>query len=319
MEDKIAVLDGYTMNPGDLDWGPLQRLGNVMLYDRTPVEDIIPRSQGASVLVVNKVPLDKHTLKQLPALRCICVTATGYNNIDIAAARELNIDVCNVAGYSTHSVAQHVFALLLELTNRVAEHSQSVHSGRWSNQADFSYSLSPIPELHGKTMGIYGFGRIGQAVGRIARAFGMEVLATHTHPERDARVGVSFVSLPALLRESDVLTLHAPLKEENRHLMNAERLQQMKSTAWLINTGRGGLVQQEDLAKALKEGWIAGAGLDVLEEEPPPSDHPLLGLSNCLITPHQAWASQEARQRLLQETVENVEAYLNGMPQHVVN
>jgi len=237
----------------------------------------------------------------------------------IAWASAKNIPVCNVAGYSTTAVAQHVFALLLELTNRVGDHNQDVQTGGWAKNRDFSYTLSPIPELAGKTIGIYGFGRIGQQVARIAQAFGMKVLAKHKHPERDAMPGVEFVDLETLFAQSDVVTLHAPLTEKNAGVVNYDLLASMKATAYLINTARGGLINEPDMRSALEKNVIAGAGLDVLSQEPPSKEHPLIGLSNCVITPHIAWASVEARQKLMDETIKNVEAFLRGEPRNVVN
>jgi glycerate dehydrogenase len=258
------------------------------------------------------VILGEEQFKQLPRLRAVFVTATGVNNIDLAAARARRIAVYNVAGYGTPAVAQHVFALLLALANRPEAHSRSVKAGDWSAQEDFCYTLGPIPELATLTLGIYGFGRIGQAVATIARAFGMRVLAHHKHPARDARPGVTFVDLPTLFRESHVITLHAPLTAENEKIVSAELLASMPSPAYLINTGRGGLVDEEALLAALQTGQLAGAALDVLGAEPPPEDHPLFAQPNCLLTPHMAWATQASRQRLLDATVDNVRDFLAG-------
>lgn len=314
----IVVLDGYTMNPGDLSWEKLKAIGKVSIYDYTAPEQLLERAQSASILLVNKFVLREAALKQLPKLKCICVTATGYNNIDTEAAKQLGIKAFNVNGYSTTAVAQHVFSLMLTLTNGVEKHNQSVQNGDWSKNQHFSYTLFPVHELAGKTLGIYGFGRIGQKVGELALAFDMQVLATHRHPERDARPGVTFVEWEELIKSSDFLSLHAPLQEGNKGIVNEDALRQMKSNAYLINTGRGGLIQEQHLAKALKEKWIAGAALDVLNQEPPPADHPLLGLENCLITPHLAWASVEARERLLEGTLQNIETFLQGKPGNIV-
>ncbi|MEN0005066.1 MAG: D-2-hydroxyacid dehydrogenase [Bacteroidota bacterium] len=309
---QIVVLDSYTLNPGDLSWEALRAFGPTIIYEHSTPDEIVPRAKEATILLVNKVEMDATKLRQLPNLQLIAVTATGYNNIDLVAAAEQGVVVCNAVGYGTGSVAQHVFALLLELTNRVGAHSASVHQGDWSKQRDFMYTLHPIEELVGKTMGIYGFGRIGQAVGRIAQAFGMEVIAHHKHPERDAQPGVRFVDLPSLFRESDVLSLHAPLTTQNAGIINASNLALMKPSAYLINTGRGGLVEELALKAALESGQLAGAGLDVLSSEPPPTDHPLYGVPNCIITPHNAWASRAARQRLLDIVLENIASFLRG-------
>ena len=316
---NIVVLDGHTLNPGDLSWNKLTALGRNFIYEYTPPELVVERSRPADILLVNKTPLDAQQISELVNLKCICVTATGFNNIDTQAAKERNIPVCNVVGYGASSVSQHVFALLLNMTNRVAEHNQSVHLGEWSEQAHFSYSLYPLVEMANKTMGIYGFGRIGQQVGKIALAMNMKVIAHHKHPERDKMEGVQFVDLDTLFRESDVLTLHAPLTASNQGFVNKENLLKMKRTAYLINTGRGKLVDEEALQWALRSGLIAGAGLDVLAEEPPAPDHPLLDLPNCFITPHQAWASRESRARLMDGTIGNIVAFLNGKPRNVVN
>lgn len=315
---NIVVLDGYTLNPGDLSWKKLEALGQVEIYDRTKPEAVISRAKNAQFVLANKQKLSRETLEQLPELRCISVTATGYNNIDTEAAKDLGITVCNVSGYGTTAVAQHVFALMLHFLNQVAAHHEDVLAGGWTAKEDFAYTLSPITELAGKTLGIYGFGQIGRQVGKLGHAFGMEVISKHKHPERDARPWVRFVELDELFRESDFLTLHAPLTEDNAGLVNEDRLSQMKKSAYLINTGRGGLVHEADLKVALEKGEIAGAGLDVLSQEPPPGDHILFGVKNCVITPHNAWASREARQRLLSETVNNIQAFLDGKPVNVV-
>lgn len=314
----IVVLDGQTLNPGDLSWSRLHTLGQVDIYEHSKGKEIVERSKNADILLVNKVIIDKAVLEQLEQLKCICVTATGYNNIDVEAAAQQDIPVCNVVGYGSASVAQHVFALLLELTNHIGLHNKSVKRGDWSRQAHFSYHLKPMVELEGKTMGIYGFGNIGQRVARIAQGFGMEVISTHKHPERDAQPGVQFVDLEALFSISDVVTLHAPLTEENEGVVNRTLLQKMKSSAFLINTARGGLIVEEDLRNALESGQLAGAALDVLRQEPPPEDYHLFEVENCLITPHQAWATREARERLLEISIENVAAFLRGEPQNRV-
>jgi len=309
---SIVVLDGATLNPGDLSWQPLEEIGQLTIYDRTPAESIVGRAKGARILLVNKVQMTRDIIGQLPDLQFIAITATGYNNVDLEACRDHSVRVVNAVGYGSTSVAQHVFALLLELTNRVGLHSQSVKAGDWSSQPDFCYWKSPIVELAGKAMGIYGLGSIGQEVARLAMAFGMEVLACHRHPERDAMEGVTFVDLDTLFSRSDVVSLNVPLSEENEGIVDADRLQAMKSNAFLINTARGGLIVEADLAEALRQKTIAGAALDVLVQEPPASDHPFYELKNCLITPHQAWASQESRQRLMNMTVERVAEFVSG-------
>lgn len=316
---KIAVLDGYTLNPGDLSWDALYALGDLTVHDFTPTELLESRATGADIVLVNKALLHRELIFRLPDLKCVVVTATGYNNVDTAAARERGIAVCNAVGYSTEAVVQHVFALLLEMTNAVGAHDESVRRGDWAAQQHFSYALKPIMELAGKTLGIYGFGNIGRRVGEVAQAFGMQVIATHKHPERDARPGVRFVSLEALFEQSDVVTLHAPLSPANTGIVNGVLLQRMKPGALLINTGRGGLINESDLRLALEEGRLAGAALDVLSVEPPPAAHVLIGAPNCIVTPHLAWAALEARRRLMDICVSNVAAFLSGRPQNVVN
>ena len=311
---SIVVLDGFTLNPGDLDWSGLDALGSWTVYEHSNEAEILSRSQSAEILIVNKATLSSSIINQLPQLKYIGVSATGYNNVDLQAARQRKIPVCNVVGYSTPSVAQHVFALLLQLTNRPKEHHQSVVKGVWAGQSHFSYTLNSIPELAGLTMGIYGLGRIGSQVAHIAQAFDMNILATHKHPERDAMPGVTFVPLDQLFVQADVISLHAPLNDHNKGIVNRDTLQSMKPTAYLINTGRGPLIVEEDLAEALQKGWIAGAGLDVLCQEPPPENHLLNKAPNLIITPHMAWASKEARRRLLDLTLENVKAFLQGTP-----
>jgi len=316
---KITVLDGYTLNPGDLSWAELEKFGEIKIYDRTEAALTVERSIDADILVVNKHLIDEHILQKLPKLKCICVSATGFNNVDIKSASKRNIPVCNVSGYGSSSVAQQVFALILELLNHVGKYNESVKKGEWSNAQDFTYYLSPIIGLEGKTLGIYGFGKIGQKVANIALSFDMKVIATHKHPERDAKPGVQFVSLENLFSESDIVTLHTPLNPDNEHFVNENLLRKMKPTAFLINTGRGRLINETDLKMALENKWLAGAGLDVLQNEPPPLNHPLFGVDNCIITPHLAWANIDARSRLLQLTAKNVEAFLQGNPINVVN
>ncbi|MFK7907816.1 MAG: D-2-hydroxyacid dehydrogenase [Chitinophagales bacterium] len=316
---KIVVLDGHVANPGDLSWEDITNLGEVEIYDRTPANQVYERAKDADILVVNKVVLDEVILNRLSGkLKCICTLATGYNNVDVKTANRWGITVCNAVGYSSSSVAQHVFALLLELTNQVALNNQSVQNNEWANSMDWSYRKSPMMQLAGKTMGIYGPGQIGRKVIEIARAFGMKIIATRKNPHAEKPYYVKIVDLPTLFGKSDVLTLHAPLTYENREVVNRRTLSLMKPTAFLINTGRGGLVNESDLREALLQGWIAGAGLDVLSEEPPPKDHPLLKIPNCIITPHQAWGTKESRANLLYIVAQNIAAFLEGKPQNVV-
>jgi glycerate dehydrogenase len=311
-DNHIVILDAYTTNPGDLSWSPLQTFGEVKVYDRTAPEQLIDRGRGANIVLTNKVVLGREEMDQLPDLQYIGILATGYNNVDIQAAREKNISVCNVAGYSTQAVAQQVFALLLALLNRVEIHDQHVREGGWQNSPDWHYTLLPIEDLAGKTLGIYGLGTIGKAVARAAVAFDMQVIATRRDPAKGAPQGVRLVDEETLLTESDILSLHAPLSKENTGFIRQATIEKMKPGAILINTGRGGLVREEDLAKALNDGRLAGAGLDVLVEEPPRSGSPLIGAKNCLITPHLAWGSVASRKRLIEETARNIKSFLEG-------
>lgn len=315
---KVVVLDGHALNPGDLDWAPLRAVGDCTIHDRTPRERVAERAAGAAIVLTNKALVQRDAIERLPALRYIGVLATGYNVVDVAAARERGIPVTNIPGYGTASVAQHVFALLLELTQRTGHHAASVRDGRWSACPDFCYWDFTLTELAGRTLGIVGYGEIGRAVARIGLAFGMKVIAS-TRTPRDETEGVDIVPLEDLLCRADVVTLHCPLSEETMGLINSARLGLMKPTAFLINTGRGPLVVEADLAAALDAGRIAGAGLDVLSSEPPPANNPLVSAKNCLITPHIAWATREARERLLGIAVANIHAFLAGHPRHVVN
>ena len=315
---SITILDGYTLNPGDLDWQLLTNLGSLTVHDRTPGELILSRCTGADILLTNKTPITRATLEQLPDLRYIGVLATGWNVVDAVAARELGISVTNVPGYSTPSVAQHVFALLLELTQRTGLHSDSVLAGDWAAAPDWCYWRTPLTELSGLTMGIIGYGAIGQAVSRIAQAFGMNVVAAVRTP-RGETPGVTFASVDEVFRAADVISLHCPLTPETTGLVDASRLATMKPGAYLINTGRGPLIVEEDLATALHQGTLAGAALDVLSTEPPRPENPLLTAPRCIITPHIAWASLASRRRLLSTAAENVRAFLSGKPQNVVN
>lgn len=324
---KIVILDGFTLNPGDLSWEEFERLGRVMVYDRTPAHLIVERAKGAEILLTNKTHLSASEFSELPELRYIGVLATGYNVVDVVAAAQRDIVVTNIPSYGTSSVAQMTFALLLELCHHAGDHSQSVKEGNWSVCSDFCYWRHSLVELAGRTMGIIGYGRIGQKVGEIARAFGMKVifhdrLIPGQMVEQQlnvARPGLypsdaQPVELGRLIKVSDVISLHCPLFPETRGLVNANFLQKMKESAFLINTSRGPLVQEADLAEALNNGRIAGAGLDVLEREPPDADNPLFTARNCVITPHIAWATQQARARLMEMAVENLKAFLSGVP-----
>lgn len=315
---KIVVLDGYTLNPGDLSWDDLKSLGSCEIYDRTPAGEIVQRANDAEIILTNKVALSRDTLGRLPRLKYIGVTATGYNIVDVAAARERQVTVTNVPAYGTSSVAQMTFALLLELTQHVGLHSQSVREGRWTRSADWCYWERPLIELDGRTMGIVGFGRIGQAVAQLAAAFGMKVVVHTRTPRAPASSTFEFVPLETLFRQSDVISLHCPLTAETQHLVNAHRLAWMKPTAFLLNTSRGPLVDEAALAGALNADQIAGAAMDVLSVEPPPGDNPLLKARNCLITPHLAWATRAARSRLMQVAIANVKGFLAGQVQNVV-
>lgn len=314
---KIIVLDGYVANPGDLSWQGFRELGEITIYDRTPKHLLLQRAKDATILITNKCKIGQNELEQLPNLKCICMLSTGYNNIDTAAARLRGVTVCNAVGYSTPSVAQHVFAMLLDLTNHVAFHNQSVQQNDWANSKDWSYSQKPVLELSGKTLGVYGLGRIGLQVAKIGLAFGMNVIATRKNMSHKAE-NIELVNLERLFSESDVLSLHAPLSRENQFIINKNTLQQMKTTAFLVNTGRGGLVNEDDLKVALINKTISGAALDVLNDEPPMLNHPLLGLPNCIITPHHAWASFASRQRLLNIVEKNIKSFLDGQPINVV-
>jgi glycerate dehydrogenase len=315
---NIVILDGYTLNPGDLDWAPLHRLGNVKMYDRSKEEEIVTRVAGAEIILVNKVVLSEKILDQLPNVKYIGVMATGYNNIDIAAAQQHNITVTNVKAYGPASVAQQTFALLLALANHAELHSQSVFNGEWVSSPDFCYWKTPLTELAGKTMGLIGLGDIGSQVAKIALAFGMKVIAYRKNPAQTENDDIKMVALEELFRQSDVVSLHCPLTEETKGLINAERLSWMKPNAIILNTGRGPLINEADLATALQNGTIAGAGIGVLSTEPPKPDNPLLSAPHCIITPHVAWATFEARKRLLQMVVDNLESFIAGSPKNVV-
>lgn len=316
---KITVLDGYCLNPGDLSWDALSALGELKVHDRTRVDEVAARAAGSEIVLTNKTPLPGYILEQLPHLRYIGVLATGYNIVDVEAAKSRGVVVTNIPTYGTASVSQFVFALLLELCHHVKLHSDAVRAGEWSHSPDWSFWKTPLVELAGKTMGIVGFGRIGRQTGRIADALGMRVIANDTyHGDPPAWPGFRWVEVDELLRNSDVVSLHSPLFPETRGMINARSLALMKPSAFLINTSRGPLVVDRDLADALNAGRLAGAGADVLSVEPPEEDNPLLSARNCLVTPHIAWATREARARLMQAAVGNITAFLAGDPSNVI-
>lgn len=313
---KIVITDGFTLNPGDLSWQKFQTLGEVQYYDRTSSEEILDRVIQAEVIVTNKTPISADTIQKCKSLKVIAVTATGYNVVDVAAAKARMIIVCNVPEYGTHSVAQHAIALLLELTNRVGLNNQSVQSGEWASSVDWSYSKSPIIELKDKIFGVVGMGRIGNQTANIAAALGMRIIFNRGGTEN---VNARRVSMEELFAQSDFISLHCPLRPDNERFVNRELLALMKPTSFLINTSRGQLIDEEALAESLKMNSIAGAALDVLSKEPPAKHHPLIGLKNCIITPHNAWLSREARSRILETSFENVVNALAGTPQNVVS
>ena len=314
---KIVVLDAHTLNPGDLSWAPLEELGECEFYDRTPSELIVERASGADAVLTNKVPMRRETIQAIPTLKYIGVTATGYNVVDVDAAREHEIDVCNAPSYGSESVAQMAMAHILNLAQRIAHHSDEARAGQWANADDWCFWDFPMMELRGRTLGIVGLGEIGSTVAKLGVAFGMRVLAFTRTPKNIE--GVACVDLDSLLRESDVVSLHCPLTPDTEKLIDRGAIETMKPTAVLINTGRGQLVDSQALADALNADRLAGAGIDTLEQEPPPADHPLLSAKNCYVTPHIAWATQAARSRLLQITLDNVRAFIDGNPQNVVN
>jgi glycerate dehydrogenase len=316
---KIVVLDGYTLNPGDLSWKDLEALGQCTVYERTGPEEVLSRAERAEIILTNKTVLSSDVIEKLPALKYIGVLATGYNIVDVETASERGIMVTNVPAYGTQSVAQLVFAHLLNLTHQVGHHAETVRSGRWTANPDFCYWDTPLIELAGLTMGIIGFGRIGQTTAKLALAFGMKVVAYDIARPASITEGCEFVGLEDVFRKSDVISLHCPLTAQTEAIVNKDRLTLMKKTAFLINTSRGPLVDEQALADALNSGRIAGAGLDVLSSEPPEKDNPLLKAKNCFITPHIAWATRSARQRLLKVVIDNVAAFLAGKPQNVVN
>ncbi len=316
---KIVILDGHAVNPGDLSWDCFRAFGDVTVYERTDIAQTAERLKNAQIVMTNKTPITAELLDACPTIQLICVLATGYNVVDCAAARKRGIPVCNVPDYGTNAVAQFTFSLLLELCNRVGMHSDAVHSGQWSNCPDFCFWKTPQMELAGKTLGIIGFGRIGRAVGRIAKAMGMAVIAHNRsrHPEGEA-IG-EYADLDTLLTKSDIISLHCPLTAENAGLISAATIAQMKDGAVLINTARGGLLNEQDVADALRSGKLKAAAVDVVSYEPISRDNPLLSAPNCIITPHMAWAPIESRQRILDCTVSSIRAFLDGSLINTVN
>lgn len=318
---QIVILDGYTENPGDLSWQGFEALGQVTVYDRTEkVPDaIVSRIGRAEIVITNKTPISAEVFDRCPQIRYVGLLSTGYNVVDIAAARAHDVAVTNIPCYGTDAVAQAAMALLLEITNQVGHHSRAVHEGRWSSCADFCFWDHPLMELSGKTLGVIGFGRIGQALGRIAKAFGMTVLAAGSRPTDAGRAIAEYVDLDTIYARADVISLHCPLFPETEQMINKSAIAKMKNGVILLNTGRGQLVCEADLAEALASGKVRAAGLDVLFQEPPTGSNPLLTAPNCFITPHIAWAAGESRQRLMDTAVENLKQFLNGTPVHVVN
>lgn len=317
---KLVVLDGHTLNPGDLSWDGLKHFGDLEVHERTSAADILERCKGAEIVFTNKTPLREDVLAQLPDLKYIGVLATGYNVVDVDFARTLGIKVTNVPGYGTASVVQLTFSLLFELCLHVQRHSDSVFNGDWVASADFCYWNYPLIELESKTLGIIGFGSIGQKVADVASALGMNVLAySRTQTDQSHRKNFKWTSLDELLKVSDVVSIHCPLFPQTQNLINKDTLKLMKKSAFFLNTSRGPIVNEQDLADALNTGLIAGAGLDVLSVEPPASNNPLLSAKNCLITPHIAWATKEARARLMAIVEQNLAAYLDGNPINIIN
>ena len=317
---KIVILDGYALNPGDLFWDGLKQFGKVVVYDRTPKEMVIARAKDAEIIYTNKTVIDEAVLNELPKLKYIGVLATGYNIVDTETARKKNVVVTNVPGYSTASVAQMTFALILELTQHVQRHSDAVMSGKWSKSPDYCFWDYPLIELAGKTIGIIGYGNIGAKVGEIATAFGMNIIGSkRVHGDMSHIKNFRWAEIPELLTQSDVVTVHCPLTSDTKGIINKESIRLMKKSAFFINASRGPIMVEEDVADALNHDAIAGAGVDVLSQEPPQGDNPLIKAKNCIITPHIAWATTEARGRLMDITVNNLGAFISGKPVNVVN
>lgn len=317
---KIVILDGCTTNPGDLDWGPIAGMGDLTVYDRTAPGEISERASDAEIILTNKTVISRNVIQGLSKARYIGMLSTGTNAVDLEAAREKGITVTNIPAYSTDSVAQHVFALLLELCMHTGLHNAAVHNNEWVRSADFCFMKAPLMELAGKTMGIVGYGTIGGKVATIADAMGMRIIATSRTPKEESRFeGFRFTGLGELLEQSDVISLHCPLTPQTRGLIGRETIARMKRTAFLINTSRGPVLDEAAVAEALNTGRIAGAGLDVLSTEPPLPDNPMLTAKNCIITPHMAWATAEARARLIGIAAGNIRAFIGGRPVNVVN
>ena len=317
---KIVILDGYTINPGDLSWSALEKYGELTVYERTPKELIIPRISDAEIVMTSKCVLTAEVMSMCPKLKWIGILATGINMVDLEYASSRNILVANIPAYSTDSVAQFAFSLLLEICNRVGDHEKAVHSGHWLSSKDFCFCLTPQKELAGKTFGVIGFGNIGKRAAKIAEAFGMKVLIASSYPDPAFETDrIAFVSLEKLFADSDVVSLHCPLTDGNRGFINKNAIAKMKNGVILLNTSRGPLINEEDLAQALKSGKISAAGLDVLSTEPPDKYNPLIGLPNCIITPHIAWITKESRTRLIDTAVFNLESWLAGTNINCVN
>lgn len=316
---NIVILDGYTLNPGDLDWLPLEKIGSLTVYERTGIDDVVERSLNAEIVLTNKTKITSDMIKAMPKLKYIGELATGFDNVDVKTAAERGIPVCNVPGYSSSSVAQLTIALMLELVYTTGRRSEEVYEGAWTKSKDFCFGHIGLFELEGKTLGLIGLGQIGASVSKIALAFGMKVIASVRNPGKYNIEQVGFVSREECFRQADFVSLHCPLTDDTRQMVNAALINSMKSSAYIINTARGALINEKDLADALNNKRIAGAALDVLSVEPPPADNPLLGAANCIITPHIAWATKEARTRLLNESVKNIEWFLKGEARNVVN
>ncbi|MCC6289409.1 MAG: D-2-hydroxyacid dehydrogenase [Chitinophagaceae bacterium] len=316
---NIVILDGYTLNPGDLDWSPLEKIGALKVYERTAIADVVERSQDAEIILTNKTKITGDAIKALPKLKYIGELATGFDNVDVKAAAEKNIPVCNVPGYSSSSVAQLTMALILELIYKTGKRSEEVHAGAWVKSKDFCFGHIGLFELEGKTLGLIGLGQIGSAVASIAIAFGMKVIASVRNPGKYNIEGVSFVSREDCFKQADFVSLHCPLTDDTRQMVNTSLVSVMKRSAYIINTARGALINEKDLADALNNNRIAGAALDVLSSEPPSADNPMFNAANCIITPHIAWATKEARTRLLNESIKNIEAFLRGEVRNAVN